>query len=286
MSAHAPQSAPGSDSRSQSTPRPGRVRRGELPSHRRAWFTWNPGLDTAMAALTVALISLAYYLGAGRGIEGILFVGILIAATVLPAYTVFGLMRDGRWADLGITRRWLTTSLIISIVLGAGSLFQLLTEANKAGVDPVPHALTNLAVFWEPFLLAFLYLRWEKAFGIVAAVLLVGVGFVIQHLGSVPLPTAMFFGITATVFIAIFATTRNLFVLWPFFYSISSGIGTLQAGFPFGWDQVGPQAATTVAQFGIIVGIWWWFRGRPARRPEADSATALTKAKAPRQRHP
>lgn len=236
----------------ETTPRPGR---------RRA-VRFNPGRDTAIAAGTLLGLWLTYYLGSLPGLDWVLLVGIIVFGTIIPAWTVFHLLK-GDWADLGITGRRLVLSLIVSAVLGAGSVYQALTLARAQNVDPVPHLLGNVLVFWEPlFVFGWLFLRWEKAFGWLPAIPLVGLGFTLQHVGAVPFPTALGFGAFGVFFAVIFALTRNLLILWPLFYGVASGIGTLQAGFTFGWDEVLSSAILLVAQIAILVGIHRWARAR------------------------
>ena len=112
-------------------------------------------------------------------------------------------------------------------------------------------------VLWEPlFVFGWLYLRWERAFGWLPAIVLVGAGFALQHVGSVPLPAALGFGAFALAFAVVFALVRNLVILWPLFYPVASGIGTLQAGVTMGWGAVVAGAVLLVVQLAIITLIW------------------------------
>ncbi|WP_203568896.1 CPBP family intramembrane metalloprotease [Aestuariimicrobium ganziense] len=223
---------------------------------------WNPGLDTAIAAATLLLFSLCYYLGTREGTEWVLIVGIIVLGTIVPAWTVFMLLRGG-WSDLGITRHRLKTSLAVAAFLGAGSAFQVFQLANEKGVDPWAHLVANVMVFWEPlFVFGWLFLRWEKAFGWLPAIGLVGVGFTLQHFGSVPFEQAVGFGIFGLMFAVVFAITRNLFILWPLFYGVASGIGTLQAGFVFDWSGAVEAGVLMLVQMAILVGIARWARAR------------------------
>lgn len=117
----------------------------------------------------------------------------------------------------------------------------------------LPHLLANLLVFWEPFFVfGWLFLRWERAFGWLPAILLTGIGFTLQHVGSVPFEAALGFGAFAVVFGIVFAFVRNLAILWPLFYPIASGIGTLQAGFVMGWSDVVSGAVLLVVQVFVV----------------------------------
>ena len=221
-------------------------------------FTWQPEADTFIALFTLLAFSLCYY--AGTSINSIfLWCGILVFGTFIPLWTV--LHRRGESLErLGITRKFLVTSLIVSFVLGAGSAFQLITLANASNANIASHLVANFLVLWEPFFVfGWLYLRWERAFGWLPAIALTGLGFTIQHLGSVPLAAAAGFGVFAIMFAVVFALVRNLVVLWPLFYPVASGIGTLQAGFVMGWDDAGISAILLVLQLLIF----WWVATKP-----------------------
>lgn len=172
-----------------------------------------------------------------------------------PSVDVLHLRREGL-AGLGIRRRFLVISLIVSAVMGIGSAFQLVALANELGTPVVPHLLSNLLVFWEPlFVFGWLFLRWERAFGWLPAILLTGAGFTLQHIGAVPIEAAVGFGLFAVGFGIVFAFVRNLAILWPLFYPVASGIGTLQAGFAMGWSNVVSGAVLVVVQAVVITAL-------------------------------
>ncbi|RIK17696.1 MAG: hypothetical protein DCC50_00895 [Acidobacteria bacterium] len=180
----------------------------------------------------------------------------MVVGTVVPAVTVLWWRREGL-SGLGVRRRRLLTSLAVSLLLGAGSAPRLVTLAAEQGVPVAPHLLGNLLVLWEPlFVFGWLYLRWERAFGWLPAIALTGAGFALQHVGAVSLPTALGFGAFAVFFAVVFALVRNLLVLWPLFYPVASGIGTLQAGLAFGWSDLVPAAVLLVVQVVIVLGVW------------------------------
>ncbi|GAA4523644.1 hypothetical protein GCM10023160_14050 [Brachybacterium paraconglomeratum] len=222
---------------------------------RRRMVAWDPGVDTLIALLTLLGFWGAYW--AGTAIHpAFLYAGILLLGTLVPALTVLHRQREGL-EGLGITGRFLVLSLIVSAVLGAGSAYQLFVLSAEQGVPVLPHLLGNLMVLWEPlFVFGWLFLRWERAFGWLPAIGLVGVGFALQHVGSVPVAAALSFGAFALVFAVVFALVRNLLILWPLFYPVASGIGTLQAGFAMGWDDVLVGAVALVVQLVILVLVW------------------------------
>lgn len=223
-------------------------------------------MDTAVAAGTLLAFWGCYWAGTTIS-PWFLYLGIVVVATVIPAWTVLHQRSEGL-EGLGIRRRFLIVSLLISVVLGGGSAYQLFVSAADQDVSVVPHLLGNLVVFWEPFFVfGWLYLRWERAFGWLPAILLTGAGFALQHIGSVPPEAAVGFGGFALAFAIVFAFVRNLAILWPLFYPIASGIGTLQAGFVMGWDDVVIGVALLAVQ-AVVLGVsaagWERNRSHPA----------------------
>ncbi|MGO1975492.1 MAG: hypothetical protein ACTH2Q_21240 [Propionibacteriaceae bacterium] len=222
------------------------------PRVRRPVVTWNPGNDTLVAFGTLLAFWGCYWAGNTVN-EWFLLVGIVLVGTLVPAWTVLRHRGEGL-AGFGIRRRFLLVSLIVAAVLGAGSAYQLLSTAAGQGVPVVPHLLANLLVFWEPFFVfGWLFLRWERAFGWLPAILLTGLGFTLQHVGSVPFEAALGFGAFAVAFSVVFAFVRNLAILWPLFYPVASGIGTLQAGFAMGWPDVVSGAVLLAVQVVVLV---------------------------------
>lgn len=87
-------------------------------------------------------------------------------------------------------------------------------------------------------------------------------GFALQHVGSVPFEAALGFGIFAVLCGIAFAIVRNLAILWPLFYPVASGIGTLQAGFVMGWSDVVSGVVLLAAQVATVAVVSWCARER------------------------
>lgn len=102
---------------------------------RRRAFAFNPGLDTAIALASMLAFWGVYYLGTRPGSEGVLFAGILLVATVVPAVTVLLLRGNGwgreGWEGLGIHRRRWLVSLAVAAFIGAGSAYQAFSLAQQ-----------------------------------------------------------------------------------------------------------------------------------------------------------
>ena len=54
--------------------------------------------------------------------------------------------------------------------------------------DPLPNIAYNAIAFWEPlFVFGWLQLRFERAFGIIAGILMAALSFAAYHIGSFPM---------------------------------------------------------------------------------------------------
>lgn len=228
---------------------------------REAVFRWKPGRDTAIAFLTEGAMIAAYFAQSHLGEERVVlrflvfvvFANLILNAAV-PAYVVLRLRGEGL-GELGITTRHWQASLAISIVLAAIQVPQLLENARShPEVHLVPHLLFNGLIFWEVlFVFGWLQLRFERAFGVLPAVLLAGVCFGAYHVGTYPWNGAVGLMVWGVFFAAAFRLTRNLLTLFPLAWSVGSGAGTLAGDMVFDWHLVAVSLLVLAVQ-GAIMG--------------------------------
>ncbi|MFV0427104.1 MAG: type II CAAX prenyl endopeptidase Rce1 family protein [Beutenbergiaceae bacterium] len=232
------------------------------------WAQWRPGRDTIWALASIALMWLCYWSNtmleqrqSWLSLVVFFIVGNIVVCTVIPAWVVTRGTDEG-WAGLGFTRNRLVISLVITVVMSAGSLTYFLQLAQASGVDPVQHLAYNMVILWEPlFVYGWLYLRFRRAFGWLPGIVLAAAGFAGYHLGSVPLSLLAVYFSTGLLFSILMAITRNLWVIFPLASGISSGIGTVQAGLEFTWETAATGAVVLLVQ-GLV--LWLIFRSRPA----------------------
>ncbi|MFW6599063.1 CPBP family glutamic-type intramembrane protease [Propionibacteriaceae bacterium Y2011] len=241
------------------------------PLPARTWVAWRPGRDTWLALVSVVAMWASYY---GQGVVGesnslagfamFIVLIMIVLGTLVPVVVVIRLMRRPL-ADIGLTlRRW-WLALVISLIVGGGSIPALWSAAGEAGLDPLPHMVANMLMVWEPmFVYGWLQLRFRDAFGELPAPILAALGFGAYHLGSVDLPTVLFFTAFGLVFAIAFAFTRNLLSLAPLTWAVTSGIGTISAGVTFGWSEAAILVVPALLQVVIVVIAW---RTRPRAVP-------------------
>jgi membrane protease YdiL (CAAX protease family) len=204
---------------------------------RRAFFTlrFAPTRHT-WAALAAGLLPAAFSTLALRFPQGslpynfVLWVLIFGLCGFAIPWTYVLLVERGTLAELGIQERRWKLSLLLSLLFAAGSLFPVLQRADLAKYE-TSHLLgavvhLNVGGLFELFLYyGFLHLRLRDAFGALPAIVGSAAIYSLWHIGTeLPLhpdPAAalgMLF-VVGLLCHALFATTYNLLVIWPFFFT-------------------------------------------------------------------
>jgi hypothetical protein len=232
-------------------------------------FAWSPGTDTSMAMATELLMWGVYYTNAhimrtSRAASFFIFVviGNLILDVLLPAYYVLR-VRNEPLAELGITTKRWKVSLLISVAWSAVGLRSLLPAIHQhPGAHVLPQMIFNGLILWEPFFVfGWLQLRFERAFGILPAILTAGASLALYHVGTFPIQFVGVLFVAGLLDGILFRLTRNLLTLFPLTWAVYSSIGTLSGNFLFGWDVVALYAVVLAIQ---IVALGWMARSQKA----------------------
>lgn len=233
---------------------------------RSRFFAWRPGVDTAVALATAALMVPVYYLGThgGGGLVSTLvffLFGNGILNVLFPVFYMLFIRKTGV-SELGITGRKLWLALAISAGYSLLTWKGLQNELPKhPNVDLLPHLIFNGVILWEPFFVfGWLQLRYERAFGIVPGILLAAGCFAAYHLGTYPLDKIAMLAGVGVLYGGLFRITKNLLTLWPFTWAVASSIGTLQGDMQFDWGQVGMYAGLLAVQLAAIAAMVVWQR--------------------------
>ena len=133
-------------------------------------------------------------------------------------------------ADMGFTKRKMALSLILDLVFAAGLAAVFMKDGmpenvlNTSNFFAAAYILTA-GVFEMTFIYGFLRMSFEKAFGIIPAILLTSVFYSFHHAGFQPEFLHLF--LVGLMYCSVFYITRNMLIIFPFFW----GVGAL-------WDVI------------------------------------------------
>lgn len=131
---------------------------------------------------------------------------------------------------IGFTGQKRPLSLILDFVFGAGLLAMFLKEEVPSGILEVKnlYAATYILVagiFEMTFIYGYLRASFEKAFGIIPAIVLTSAFYSFHHAGFQPEFLHLF--LVGLMYCSVYYITQNLLIIFPFFW----GVGAL-------WDVI------------------------------------------------
>lgn len=149
---------------------------------------------------------------------------IYILGFVFPLY--FILYKEKRSLSiLGIHTKKIRISLVINLVAAAALLAIFIKEKSTPIVFTREHFFAIVyifvaGVFEMLFIYGFLRYEFEKAFGIIPAIILTAFFYSLHHAGFQPEFVELFF--VGILYTTVFYSTRNLFCIFPFFWGVGA----------------------------------------------------------------
>lgn len=222
------------------------------------WFNCDVTLDTVVALISVLLMWASFFIMYHTDrmiIKGFLFCILTnIGLNVLVPLIWCLIYKKEKIEVLGITKNYMLSSIVIGFALAYVKLYQLIPLLS--GVNWTIHLIYNAFLFWEPFFIfGWLQSRFEKAFGIVGGIVLTGIALGVYHLGSFQLSNVLIITANGIVFAMVYRLVKNLLVMWPALWCISSSVGTLSGGLKFGKEVCILYLVVFTIQISLIVGI-------------------------------
>ncbi|RKM59178.1 hypothetical protein D6855_09725 [Butyrivibrio sp. CB08] len=171
--------------------------------------------------------------------------------TLLPVIWVTRVTKEGL-QGLGVTTKKLGLALLFSVVLGAWRFIGIREYLN--GPDVINTILFNAFSIWEVmFIFGWLFTRYKRAFGKVAAVLLTALSVGIYHIGTLGMLEIGKLCLTVAICGVFYAISENIFTLWPIYWAIGCSASTLSSGMSFPVEMVYISAITLIIQLVIIL---------------------------------
>ena len=133
-------------------------------------------------------------------------------------------------AELGLSTHKIKLSLVLDLIFAVCLLGLFLKEQIPQNILTFPNLYAAVyilvaGIFEMTFIYGFLRMSFEKAFGIIPAVLLTAAFYSFHHAGFQPEFLHLFF--VGVMYCAVYYITQNLLIIFPFFW----GVGAL-------WDVI------------------------------------------------
>ncbi|MCR5766320.1 MAG: hypothetical protein K6G09_10150, partial [Treponema sp.] len=131
---------------------------------------------------------------------------------------------------IGFTGRKKALSLVLNFLFAAGLLAMFLKDGKPTGILEIKNLyaaayILVAGIFEMTFIYGYLRTCFEKAFGIIPAILLTSVFYSFHHAGFQPEFLHLFF--VGLMYCSVYYIIQNLLILFPFFW----GVGAL-------WDVI------------------------------------------------
>ena len=128
-------------------------------------------------------------------------------------------------AELGFSKRKPKLSLALNVVFAACLLATFLKEEIPQNILALPNLYAAVyilvaGIFEMTFIYGFLRMSFEKAFGIVPAILLTAAFYSFHHAGFQPEFLHLFF--VGVMYTAVYYITQNLLIVFPFFWAVGA----------------------------------------------------------------
>jgi len=161
-------------------------------------------------------------------------------------------------AELGFAKRKWILSLIINVVLAAGLLAIFLKDEvpeNIASLKNLYGATYILVagIFEMTFIYGFLRMSFEKAFGIIPAIIMTSALYSLHHAGFQPEFLHLF--LVGLMYCSVFYITKNMLVIFPFFWGVGALWDVLvssEAG-----DEIKNPVSFVIALIILIASVAW-----------------------------
>ena len=154
-----------------------------------------------------------------RDILMILFLGFFT-----PIYYIL-IIKKKDLSVLGIHKKKLTASLAINVITGISLLAMFIiinTEEISFSINSF-YAVTYILVagiFEMVFIYGFLRYEFERALGILPAILITAIFYSLHHAGFQPEFIKLFF--VGIMYVTVFYFTHNIFSIFPFFWGVGA----------------------------------------------------------------
>lgn len=223
---------------------------------------FQPSMDLLVVLLSfLALVAGLYTVWKTFSIASVWIpVSMFVLGIMIPiAYN--SLVKKRPLSETGISKKYWLRSLVLGLILTI--VFLAAPPPTGTSFMAAVAALTftellsllaleiTAGLFWTIFFFGWVQMSFERAFGAIPAIIIAAAFFALHHVAYGEPVSLLYMGhfVGGLIQAAIFRTTRNIFILWPFF------VPTTGLGYELGWGLRLPFEAT-YGYIGVLVLMW------------------------------
>lgn len=174
--------------------------------------------------------------------------------------------KAGSLKAIGFTGRKNALSLLIDFLLAAGLLAMFLKDEKPSDILEIKNLyaasyILVAGIFEMTFIYGYLRASFEKAFGIIPAILLTSAFYSFHHAGFQPEFLHLFF--VGLMYCSVYYITQNLLIVFPFFWAVGAlwdVIVSSEAG-----EEIKNLESFIIALVLLILSAGWIFLARRKR---------------------
>ena len=149
---------------------------------------------------------------------------ILLLGFFTPIYYIL-IIKKKTLSVFGIHKKKLTASLVINVITAISLLAMFISKNTEDIIFDKNsfYAITYIlaaGIFEMVFIYGFLRYEFERAFGILPAILVTAIFYSLHHAGFQPEFTKLFF--VGIMYVTVFYFTQNIFSIFPFFWGVGA----------------------------------------------------------------
>ena len=149
---------------------------------------------------------------------------ILLLGFFTPIYYIL-IIKKKTLSVFGIHKKKLTASLVINVITAISLLAMFISKNTEDIIFDKNsfYAITYILVagiFEMVFIYGFLRYEFERAFGILPAILVTAIFYSLHHAGFQPEFTKLFF--VGIMYVTVFYFTQNIFSIFPLFWGVGA----------------------------------------------------------------
>jgi len=233
------------------------------------WFRFQPSMDLLIVLISFLILVAGLY--TAMKIVPIDSVGVPVSMFILGilvpvAYN--SLVKKRPLSEMGISKKHWKKSLLLGLIIS----FLVLAKPGMINVtipsfmELLPIILFEIAsgLFFVIFFHGWVQMRFEKAFGVIPAILIAAAFFALHHVAYGEPISLLYMGhfMGGLIHAILFRITRNILIVWPFFISTTGLIYDLGWGLRLPFEAIYGYIGVLALMWLFIAVVHWKLKNK------------------------